>query len=178
MVVSSLAFFSGKNHFSGGEFICECRHQRMPDLLFASQSSNSSSILRLFLHATPFSKDNTSQLGKIISVLGTPDLIAYIARFKIGITADVRKLLSQYSAKERSRKGPQSGNKRVPWSSLLTAGCPEPSPDGLDLLDMVLVYDHDLRLTAREAMAHHFFDAVRDRVTNEVRVNALADASY
>lgn len=67
---------------------------------------------------------------------------------------------------------------RVPWSSLLTAGCPVPSPEGLDLLDKVLVYDHDMRLTAREAMAHPFFDAVRDRVNNEVRASALADSSF
>ena len=34
-------------------------------------------------------------------------------------------------------------------------------PEGLDFLDNLLVYDHQKRLTAQEAMAHPFFAPVR-----------------
>jgi serine/threonine protein kinase len=44
-----------------------------------------------------------------------------------------------------------------------------PSREGIDLLDQLLVYDHEKRLTAREAMMHPFFDDVRDLVTFEVQ---------
>ncbi len=44
-----------------------------------------------------------------------------------------------------------------------------PSPQGLDLLDKLLVYDHELRWTAREALGHEFFDDVRHQVLGEVQ---------
>lgn len=33
--------------------------------------------------------------------------------------------------------------------------------DALDLLDKLLVYDHQIRLTAKELLAHRYFDDVR-----------------
>lgn len=115
-------------------------------------------------------KDNVDQLGKIVSVLGTPDLYAYIARINFDAGPDVRKVIAEYAARERTQMTDAivGGNRRVPWLSFRTAGCPVPSPEALDLLDKLLVYDHDKRLTAQEAMAHPFFDDVRDRVRNEV----------
>jgi casein kinase II subunit alpha len=35
-------------------------------------------------------------------------------------------------------------------------------PDAIDLLDKLLRYDQQDRLTAREAMHHPYFDAVRE----------------
>jgi serine/threonine protein kinase len=58
---------------------------------------------------------------------------------------------------------------RKPWLSFLSPTCPVPSPQGLDLLDKLLVYDHELRWTAREALGHEFFDDVRSQVLEEVR---------
>jgi serine/threonine protein kinase len=46
---------------------------------------------------------------------------------------------------------------------------PMPSPEGLDLLSKLLIYDHSQRLTAKQAMQHMFFDKVRDRVEAELR---------
>jgi casein kinase II subunit alpha len=51
-----------------------------------------------------------------------------------------------------------------------------PSEESLDLLDKLLVYDHDARLTAKEAMAHPYFNDVRDRVNDEVQRMVEADA--
>jgi len=61
-----------------------------------------------------------------------------------------------------------AGN-RKPWLSFLPSKCPVPSPQGLDLLDKLLVYDHELRWTAREALGHEFFDDVRHQVLGEVQ---------
>ena len=164
------------------------RHYKSPELLINYQFYDygvdmwpvGCILAGLLFRKEPFfrGKDNTSQLAKIVSVLGTPDLLAYISRFKVNPTPEVRKVISQYGAREKSRGGPNDGGSmRMPWLSLLTPGCPTPSLEGLDLLDKVLVYDHDVRLTAKEAMAHPFFDAVRDRVTNEVKARALAESS-
>jgi casein kinase II subunit alpha len=35
---------------------------------------------------------------------------------------------------------------------------------GFDLLERMLCYDHQERVTAKQALAHPFFDAVRDSV--------------
>ncbi len=53
--------------------------------------------------------------------------------------------------------------------------CQVPSRDGLNLIDKLLVYDHEERLTAKEAMMHPFFDLVRDQVRNEVHNRWLKD---
>ena len=58
---------------------------------------------------------------------------------------------------------------RKPWHTFLSPNCPVPSSAGLDLLDKLLVYDHEQRWTAREALNHEFFDDVRDQVWEEVR---------
>ena len=164
------------------------RHYKSPELLVNYQFYDygvdmwpvGCILAGLLFRKEPFfrGKDNIGQLGKIVSVLGTPDLLAYISRFNINITSDVHKVLIQYEARERSRKGANcGGNMRIPWLSLLTPGCPIPSPESIDLLDKILVYDHDVRLTANEAMGHPFFDDVRDLVTAEVKARALVESS-
>ena len=40
--------------------------------------------------------------------------------------------------------------------------------EGLDLLDKLLVYDHEKRLNAKEAMNHSFFDEVRAEIKSEM----------
>jgi serine/threonine protein kinase len=53
----------------------------------------------------------------------------------------------------------------------MAEGVQRPSRDGLDLLDRLLVYDHEKRLTAQQAMQHPFFDVVKERVQAEVRTH-------
>jgi casein kinase II subunit alpha len=60
------------------------------------------------------------------------------------------------------------GNRKS-WLSFLPSHCPIPSKEGLDLLDKLLVYDHQLRWTAKEALEHKFFDEVRNQVQREVQ---------
>jgi casein kinase II subunit alpha len=102
------------------------------------------------------------QLGTIVNVLGTADLHAYLKKAKIEVTPEIRQVIHKYT---------QRGGKKQEWASLaLTHDCPvPPSLDGLDLVSKLLVYDHNERLTAKQAMQHPFFDSVRDEVEQEVK---------
>ena len=113
------------------------------------------------------SKDNVDQLAKIVSVLGTPDFLAYTSRIKVELSPALRKIIEECAIRE-GNQGPV--RKRVPWLSFRAAGTPLPSEESLDLMDKLLVYDHDARLTAKEAMAHPYFNEVRDRVNVEVQM--------
>ena len=151
------------------------RHYKSPELLIGFQYYDygvdlwpvGCMLAGLLFRREPFfrGKDNIDQLAKIISVLGTPDLISYISTINVDLSPDVRNTIAECAARE----GNQVGRRRVPWLSFRAAGTPMPSKESLDLLDKLLVYDHNTRLTAQESMAHPFFDEVRDRVVNEVR---------
>jgi casein kinase II subunit alpha len=102
------------------------------------------------------------QLGTIVAVLGTADLHAYISKAKIQVTPEIRKVIAKYTLRGGSKKE---------WSSLAESlNDYTPSQDGLDLLSKLLVYDHNVRLTAKEAMEHAFFDSVRDRVDRQIQL--------
>ncbi|BAM81769.1 casein kinase II, alpha subunit [Cyanidioschyzon merolae strain 10D] len=92
--------------------------------------------------------DNQDQLVKIARVLGTDDLYAYLAKYGIELRASFATLIGRHS--------------RKPWDQFVV---PENAhlvtPDGIDLLEHMLRYDHQERFTAQECMAHPFFDAVR-----------------
>lgn len=105
----------------------------------------------------------------IATISGTPDLIAYISKCRLNVSPEVKKIITKYSGRERDDSEGSERRHRTSWLSFCTAECPRPSPDSFDLLDKLLVYDQEVRLTAREAMAHPFFDAVRDRVNKEVQ---------
>lgn len=105
-------------------------------------------------------KDNLDQLGQIVAVLGTADLHAYISKSKITMTPDIRKVIAKYTLR---------GGKKQSWESLITSDDVHPSPEGIDLISKLLVYDHTVRLTAKQAMQHPFFDSVRNRVERQVK---------
>jgi casein kinase II subunit alpha len=103
------------------------------------------------------------QLGTIIAVLGTADLHSYLAKFKIDMKPEIRKVIAKYTLR---------GGKKKEWKQIAdesrTASY-SPSEHGLDLLSKLIVYDHTNRLTAKQAMQHAFFDPVRDRVERQIR---------
>ena len=113
-------------------------------------------------------KDNLDQLGKIIMQLGTTDLMSYILKYQIQVDPEVQKLIQSYHAtgKYLNRKpwkvDPTTNNKDANTSR-------QPDAKGMDLLNRLLVYDHEKRWNARQAMEHPFFDVVRRRVLTEVR---------
>lgn len=92
--------------------------------------------------------DNYDQLVKIARVLGTDDLFEYLDKYQIDLDPQYDEILGRYQ--------------RRPWSRFVTKENQHlVTSESLDLLDHLLRYDHATRLTAKEAMAHPFFEPVR-----------------
>ena len=156
------------------------RHYKSPELLvgfalydYAIDMWGVGCILAgLLLRREPFfrGRDNQDQLGKIIAVLGTGDLLSYMTKYKIELTPEIRKVIAKYVIR---------GGRKKAWTDIpLAADCPKPSEEGLDLLDNLLVYDHFNRLPAHQAMLHPFFDAVRDRVNMEINYHVRSSGEF
>jgi len=106
--------------------------------------------------------DNYDQLVKIAKILGTDDLFAYVDKYSITLDPRYDEILGRYP--------------RRPWNKFIT---PENqrlvTPEALDLLDKLLQYDHQERLTPREAMAHEYFANVRNQESNPPSDNVGAE---
>uniref|UniRef100_A0A672JXP3 non-specific serine/threonine protein kinase n=1 Tax=Sinocyclocheilus grahami TaxID=75366 RepID=A0A672JXP3_SINGR len=88
--------------------------------------------------------DNYDQLVRIAKVLGTEDLYDCIDKYNIELEPRFNDILGRHSRK-RWERFVHSENQHLV------------SPDALDFLDKLLRYDHQTRLTAREAMEHPYF---------------------
>ncbi|GER28876.1 casein kinase alpha 1 [Striga asiatica] len=103
-----------------------------------------------------YGHDNQDQLVKIARVLGTDELNAYLHKYCLELDPQLEALVGRHS--------------RKPWSKFVT---PENqhlvSPEAIDFLDKLLRYDHEERLTAREAMAHPYFSQVRAAENSRTR---------
>lgn len=149
------------------------RHYKAPELLLGNENYDYAIDLwgvgcilaGLLFRREPFfrGKDNLDQLGTIVAVLGTSDLHAYISKEKVDVEPAIRDVIGKYSL---------LGSGKKQWSQMAHESTDDsyiPCADGLDLLSRLLVYDHTTRLTAKQAMAHSFFDKVRDRVDRQIR---------
>nr|XP_048301566.1 LOW QUALITY PROTEIN: casein kinase II subunit alpha [Myodes glareolus] len=95
--------------------------------------------------------DNYDQLVRIAKVLGTEDLYDYIDKYNIELDPRFNDILGRHSRK-RWERFVHSENQHLV------------SPEALDFLDKLLRYDHQSRLTAREAMEHpYFYTVVKDQ---------------
>lgn len=107
---------------------------------------------------------NSDQLVKIAKVLGTEDLFDYLDKYEIELDAQYDDILGRFPKKN--------------WHSFVNAENQRfVSNEAIDFLDKLLRYDHQVcnyriprtnrtnieqdRLTAKEAMAHPFFEPVR-----------------
>ncbi|XP_061743286.1 casein kinase II subunit alpha [Nerophis ophidion] len=88
--------------------------------------------------------DNYDQLVRIAKVLGTEDLYDYIDKYNIELEPRFNDILGRHSRKRWERFVHIENQHLV-------------SPEALDFLDKLLRYDHQARLTAREAMDHPYF---------------------
>lgn len=96
-------------------------------------------------------KDNVDQLVKISKVLGTRKLQDYINKYVCTQPAFLKKNATLTEALE--------------WSSFVDDNnCHLAHDTAIDFLDRLLQYDHMDRLTAVEAMAHPYFDDVRNEM--------------
>merc|ERR1712180_176496 len=88
--------------------------------------------------------DNYDQLVRIAKVLGTDDLFEYIDKYDIDLEQRFNDILGRHS-KKRWERFVNSENQHLV------------STEAIDLLDKLLRYDHQERLTALEAMDHAYF---------------------
>ncbi|KAI9202324.1 casein kinase II [Polychytrium aggregatum] len=109
-------------------------------------------ILASFMFRVPFvfkgaAKDYPSQFQAIVKIMGGSDLQEYCKRYSIPL----------YKA-QSLLPGSLSAYTKMDWESLVNdSNCSRVTDEGLDLLESLLRYDHQERLTAKEAMAHPFF---------------------
>ncbi|KAK9695498.1 Casein kinase II subunit alpha' [Basidiobolus ranarum] len=95
-------------------------------------------------------QDNYDQLVKIAKVLGTDELFAYLDKYEIRLDNQYNDILGRYA--------------RKPWSKFVTTENQKYiSPAALDFLEKLLRYDHQERLTPKEAMDHPYFDPVKEK---------------
>lgn len=93
--------------------------------------------------------DNQDQLVKIARVLGTKDLFEYTSKYGLELDPNLLGLIGSHQ--------------RKPWDKFITDENRHlVTADALDLLDQMLVYDHQKRITAKMAMHHEFFSSVRE----------------
>ncbi|KAI9364068.1 casein kinase II subunit alpha [Pilaira anomala] len=92
--------------------------------------------------------DNYDQLVKIAKVLGTDKLFAYLDKYGIKLDKLYHDILGRYPCK--------------PWAKFINNENRRfTSNEALDFLDHLLCYDHQERLTAKEAMSHPYFDIIK-----------------
>jgi casein kinase II subunit alpha len=95
--------------------------------------------------------DNFDQLIRILKVLGEDDLNAYVKKYDLTIPKECVKLMKGQNFPKR------------PWESFINESNKHlVDKDGLDLLSKMLVYDKNLRITPKDAMAHRYFDPIRE----------------
>lgn len=96
--------------------------------------------------------DNYDQLVRIAKVLGTKELYEYISKYQVELDPRFNDILGQHSRKRWDRFIHTNNQHLV-------------STEALDFLDKLLRYDHQERLTAREAMEHpYFFHVMKDKI--------------
>lgn len=108
--------------------------------------------------------DNYDQLVKITKVLGTDELYAYIDKYHIRLDPQYDELLGRYEFSHSPCNYlidvvmPTLRYPRKPWTRFITSENQRYiSNEAIDFLDKLLRYDHQERLTAREAQAHPYF---------------------
>ena len=93
-------------------------------------------------------RDNWDQLVKIAKVLGTNDLIKYLEKYDLTLDSHFDGIMGRYTKKSWRRFVTEENKHLV-------------TDEAIELLDSMLQYDHQKRPTCREAMAHAYFNPVR-----------------
>ncbi|CAI0389837.1 unnamed protein product [Linum tenue] len=110
-----------------------------------------------------YGRDNHDQLVKIAKVLGTDELYAYLNKYNLELDPQLETLVGRHS--------------RKPWSKFINPNnqhliSPETRlshEQAIDFLEKLLRYDHQDRVTAKEAMAHPYFHQVRAAENSRMR---------
>ncbi|RLN56129.1 hypothetical protein BBJ28_00012574 [Nothophytophthora sp. Chile5] len=103
--------------------------------------------------------DNCDQLVKIAKVKGTDELFDYLTTYDLELDPQYDGILGSHTKK--------------PWEKFITQENKHlVSTEAIDFLDGLLRYDHQERLTAKEAMQHAYFQPVRDAAEQKLRGGA------
>ncbi|KAG8463723.1 hypothetical protein KFE25_003996 [Diacronema lutheri] len=111
--------------------------------------------------------DNYDQLVKIAKVLGTNELFDYLDKYSLELDPHFDGILGRHV--------------RRPWQKFVTADNQHlVTPDAIDFLDKLLRYDHQQRITAREAMDLAYFAPVREAeaAVRQAAEQAAADGPH
>lgn len=133
-------------YFKGPELLVDFRYYDYSLDLWSFGATLASIVFRKepFFHG----KSNTDQLVQIARILGTDDLHRYLDKYELKLGPEYEDL-GHYI--------------RRPWSRFVNSNNQHlVSDEVIDLIDKVLRYDHQGRLTAKEAMDHPYFDPVRE----------------
>lgn len=93
-------------------------------------------------------KSNTDQLVQIVRVLGSDNLNQYLEKYQLTLSEEYEDL-GHYNRRTWERFVTESNQHLV-------------SREFIDFIDKILRFDHQERLTAKEAMDHEWFDPVRE----------------
>ena len=100
--------------------------------------------------------DNFDQLFKIIKVLGQDSLHKYLYKYGLDLPIEVKNMM-------KGREFP-----KIPWSNFISDRNKHVScPDALDLLEKMLKFDKNERITPKEAMKHPYFAPVVDMIREQ-----------
>lgn len=133
-------------YFKGPELLVDFRYYDYSLDLWSFGATIASIVFKRepFFHG----KSNTDQLVQIARVLGTEDLYKYLKKYNLKLGPEYEDL-GHYT--------------RRPWTRFIHSNNKHlVSEDFLDFIDKILRYDHQERLTAKEAMDHPYFDMVRE----------------
>ncbi|XP_038825322.1 casein kinase II subunit alpha'-like isoform X2 [Salvelinus namaycush] len=110
-------------------------------------------------------QDNYDQLVRIAKVLGTDELFGYLHKYHIELDTRFKDLLGQQTRK-RWEQFVQTENQHLV------------TPESLDLLDKLLRYDHQQRLTAAEAMQHpYFYPVLNEQTISNTHTKAISGSN-
>ncbi|CCD26235.1 casein kinase II subunit alpha/alpha' NDAI_0H00610 [Naumovozyma dairenensis CBS 421] len=109
----------------------------------------------------PFFKgsSNADQLVKIAAVLGTKELLSYLNKYGLRLPSEYDNIMRDFI--------------RRPWDHFTGSYTNLAVPEMIDLIDNLLRYDHQERLTAQEAMDHPFFKANYESNSDESNQNTM-----
>jgi casein kinase II subunit alpha len=86
--------------------------------------------------------------------LGTDELKSYLTKYRLELDPHLEALVGRHN--------------RKPWSKFINADNQHlVVPEAVDFLDNLLQYDHQERLTAREAMVEHLLASVCIHLTTQ-----------
>ena len=100
-------------------------------------------------------RDNHDQLVKIAKVLGTKELHEYLNKYSIVLPSEYEGILSRNRYPKK------------PWSTFVNdENIHLINNEAIDFLDKLLCYDHEQRMTAKEAMQHPYISKVFCKTEN------------